>query len=59
MKHRLVLACLMPTDVIARARAEFDAIVVEGPGDMTVAEVTRAASQPSAPKRSCSPTRCR
>ncbi|WP_325682977.1 2-hydroxyacid dehydrogenase [Rhodopila sp.] len=44
MKHRLVLACLMPTDVIARARAEFDAVVVEGPGDMTVAEVTRAAA---------------
>jgi lactate dehydrogenase-like 2-hydroxyacid dehydrogenase len=44
MKPRLVLACLMPTDVIARARSEFDAIVVAGPGDMTVAEVTRAAS---------------
>jgi lactate dehydrogenase-like 2-hydroxyacid dehydrogenase len=45
MKHRLILACLMPTDVIARARADFDAIVVEGPGDMTVAEVTDAASR--------------
>ncbi|MFL5286004.1 MAG: 2-hydroxyacid dehydrogenase [Rhodopila sp.] len=43
MKHRLVLACLMPTDVVARARAEFDAVVVEGPGDMTVPEVTDAA----------------
>jgi lactate dehydrogenase-like 2-hydroxyacid dehydrogenase len=44
MKPRLVLACLMPTDVITRARAEFDAIVVEGPGDMTVAQVTSAAA---------------
>jgi lactate dehydrogenase-like 2-hydroxyacid dehydrogenase len=43
-KHRLVLACLMPADVIARARTDFEAIVVEGPGDMTVAEVTHAAS---------------
>ena len=45
MAHRLVLACLMPTDVIARACADFDAVVVDGPGDMTVAEVTRAATQ--------------
>jgi hydroxypyruvate reductase len=39
-----VLACLMPTAVIERARNEFDAVVVEGPGDMTVDEVTRAAA---------------
>jgi len=44
MKPRLVLACLMPTDVIARARAEFDAVVADGPGDMTMPEVTRAAT---------------
>ncbi|HXT79582.1 MAG TPA: D-glycerate dehydrogenase [Acetobacteraceae bacterium] len=44
MKSRLVLACLMPTDVVARARAEFDAVVAEGPADMTVPEVTRAAT---------------
>nr|WP_294516527.1 D-glycerate dehydrogenase [uncultured Rhodopila sp.] len=43
MKPRLVLACLTTTAVIARARAEFDAIVLPGPGDMTVAEVTEAA----------------
>ena len=43
MKPRLLLACLTTTDVIARARSEFDAIVVEGPNDMTVAEVTQAA----------------
>ncbi len=42
MKHRLVLACLMPTDVIARARSEFDAVVAAGPDDMTVAEVIKA-----------------
>jgi lactate dehydrogenase-like 2-hydroxyacid dehydrogenase len=45
MKHRLVLGALMPTDVIARARAEFDAVVASGPGDMTVAEITRAAAE--------------
>jgi lactate dehydrogenase-like 2-hydroxyacid dehydrogenase len=44
MKHRLVLACLMPTDVITRARSEFDAVVAEGPDDMTVAEVVAAAA---------------
>lgn len=43
MKPRLVLGALMPTDVIARARAEFDAVVAEGPADMTVPEITRAA----------------
>ena len=44
MKPRLVLGALMPTDVIARARAEFDAVVAEGPDDMTVPEITRAAA---------------
>lgn len=44
MKRRLILACLTTTDVIARARAEFDAVVAEGPADMTVAEVTQAAA---------------
>lgn len=43
MKPRLVLGALMPADVITRARAEFDAVVAEGPADMTVAEITRAA----------------
>jgi lactate dehydrogenase-like 2-hydroxyacid dehydrogenase len=42
-KPRLVLAFLTTANVVARARAEFDSIVVEGSGDMTVAEVTRAA----------------
>jgi lactate dehydrogenase-like 2-hydroxyacid dehydrogenase len=45
MKPRLVLACLMPTDVIARARAEFDAVVVDGANDMTVPEVVEAATR--------------
>jgi lactate dehydrogenase-like 2-hydroxyacid dehydrogenase len=44
MKPRLVLACLTTTDVVARARTEFDAIIAEGPSDMTVAEVTRTAT---------------
>ena len=44
MKPRLVLGCLTTTDVVARARAEFDAIVVDGPTDMTAAEITRAAA---------------
>jgi len=43
MKPRLVLACLTTTDVVARARTEFDAVVAHGPDDMTVDEVTRAA----------------
>ena len=44
MKPRLILACLTTTDVVARARADFDAIIHDGPNDMTVAEVTRAAT---------------
>ncbi len=48
MKHRLVLACLMPADVIARGRSEFDAVVAEGPGDMTVEQVVRATTDHAA-----------
>jgi lactate dehydrogenase-like 2-hydroxyacid dehydrogenase len=44
MKPRLVLGCLTTTDVIARVRAEFDPIILDGPGDMTVAEITAAAT---------------
>ena len=44
MKRRLVLACLTTTDVVARACAEFDAVVAEGPDDMTVPQVIRAAA---------------
>jgi lactate dehydrogenase-like 2-hydroxyacid dehydrogenase len=43
-KPRLVLGCLTTTGVVVRARAEFDAIVAEGPADMTVAEITQAAA---------------
>jgi lactate dehydrogenase-like 2-hydroxyacid dehydrogenase len=43
MKPRLVLACLTTTDVVTRARAEFDSIILDGPDDMTVPEVTAAA----------------
>jgi lactate dehydrogenase-like 2-hydroxyacid dehydrogenase len=42
MKHRLVLACLTTSDVVARACAEFDTVVTEGGADMTVAELTHA-----------------
>jgi lactate dehydrogenase-like 2-hydroxyacid dehydrogenase len=44
MKARLLLACLTTADVVARARADFDAVVADGPSDMTVAEVTQAAT---------------
>jgi lactate dehydrogenase-like 2-hydroxyacid dehydrogenase len=44
MKPRLVLGCLTTTDVIARARTEFDSIILDGPGDMTVTEITAAAT---------------
>lgn len=44
MPSRLVLAALMPTDVVARARAEFDAVVVDGKDDMTAAQVIEAAT---------------
>jgi lactate dehydrogenase-like 2-hydroxyacid dehydrogenase len=43
-KPRLVLGCLTTTGVVARAQADFDAIVAEGPADMTVCEITRAAA---------------
>ncbi|MBN8873424.1 MAG: D-glycerate dehydrogenase [Rhodospirillales bacterium] len=43
-KPRLLLASLMPTDVIARARREFDAVIAEGPADMTAPEVIEAAT---------------
>jgi hydroxypyruvate reductase len=45
MSARLVVAALLPHDVVARARAEFDALVVEGKDDMTAPEVVRAANQ--------------
>lgn len=44
MKPKLVLACLVPTDVVARARAEFDAVIASGPNDMTVPEIVEAAT---------------
>ena len=44
MTPRLVLAALMPRDVVARARAEFDAVVAPGPADMTAEEVIAAAT---------------
>jgi lactate dehydrogenase-like 2-hydroxyacid dehydrogenase len=44
MPSRLVLACLMPRDVVVRARDEFDAVVVEGTDDMTAAQVIEAAT---------------
>ncbi len=44
MKPRLVLACLMPRDVVVRAHGEFDAVVAEGPSDMTPPEVIQAAT---------------
>ncbi|HUB15835.1 MAG TPA: D-glycerate dehydrogenase [Acetobacteraceae bacterium] len=43
MKSRLVVAALLPRDVIARARAEFDALVVEGNDDMSALETVQAA----------------
>ncbi len=43
MKPRLVFAALMPTDVVERARRDFDAIIVESANDMTVSEVVEAA----------------
>jgi lactate dehydrogenase-like 2-hydroxyacid dehydrogenase len=44
MKPRLVLACLMPSDVNIRAREEFDALIVDGKSDMTGSEVVNAAT---------------
>ena len=48
MKPRLVLAALMPTDVVTRAREEFDAFVVDGKDDMTAPEAVRAATEHNA-----------
>jgi hydroxypyruvate reductase len=45
MRPRLVLAALMPRDVVTRAQTEFDAVVVEGKDDMTVAQVIEAATR--------------
>ena len=45
MKQRLVLAALMPRDVVIRARDEFDALVVEGRDDMTAGQVVEAATR--------------
>jgi lactate dehydrogenase-like 2-hydroxyacid dehydrogenase len=44
MKPRLVLAALMPRDVVTRARNDFDALVVEGEDDMTAAQAIEAAT---------------
>ncbi len=44
MKPKLVLACLVPTDVVTRARTEFDAVIAPGPNDMTVPEIIEAAT---------------
>jgi lactate dehydrogenase-like 2-hydroxyacid dehydrogenase len=45
MKPRLLLAALHTSDVVARARAEFDAVVHEGDADMTAEEVIAAANR--------------
>ena len=39
MQPRLVLAALMPSDVVERARSEFDALVHDGKDDMTAEQV--------------------
>ncbi|HEY5301333.1 MAG TPA: D-glycerate dehydrogenase [Acetobacteraceae bacterium] len=44
MKHRLLFAALHTTDVVARARDEYDALVHEGGADMTGDEVAQAAT---------------
>lgn len=44
MMSRLVVAALLPHDVVARARAEFDALVVEGGDDMSPEQTLRAAT---------------
>jgi lactate dehydrogenase-like 2-hydroxyacid dehydrogenase len=45
MKPRLVVAFLTTSDVVMRARDEFDALVHEGDNDMTVPEVMQAAAR--------------
>ncbi len=44
MPSRLILAALMPHDVVVRARDEFDALVVDGQDDMTAEQVIEAAT---------------
>jgi hydroxypyruvate reductase len=44
MKSRLVVAALLPRDVVTRAREEFDALVVDGKDDMAAPEAVRAAT---------------
>ncbi len=45
MKPRLVVAYLTTRDVVARARDEFDALVVEGKDDMTLPQVLDATTR--------------
>jgi lactate dehydrogenase-like 2-hydroxyacid dehydrogenase len=45
MKPRLVVASLMPPDVVARARAEFGAVAAEGSDDMGLEEVLAALAE--------------
>ena len=45
MKAKLVVAFLTTEDVVARARDEFDAVLVQGDNDMTVPEVVEAATR--------------
>lgn len=45
MKPRLVVAFLTTSDVVMRARDEFDAMVVDGDSDMTVPQVVEAATR--------------
>lgn len=44
MPSRLILAALMPHDVVVRARDEFDALVVDGKDDMSAEQVIKAAT---------------
>src|SRR5262245_20273843 len=48
MKSRLVLACLMPSEVNDRATAGFDALIASGKNDMTGEEVIEAAREHNA-----------
>ena len=45
MKPRLIVASLLPPDVVARARADFAAVVAEGSNDMTLREVLAALAE--------------
>lgn len=44
MKPRLILGCLTTENVVARARADFDAVIADGADDMTGAELVAAAT---------------